>query len=81
MIGPENLHTCRQPPFEAAIYSLEAKGDVQNFRSNCKAELTVEVETSHEHQEKKKEHSSVELPVDFSKEGRTLTTNFQFLFK
>ena len=71
MIGPENTHTCRNPPFEAAIYSLKAEGEkLDKFRAISKAELTVEVEESTEQQEKpkKEEHCSLELPVNFSQE-------------
>ena len=49
---------------EAAIYSFEGKGDIQRFRANSKADLTVEIEQETE----KKENCSLELPVDFSKE-------------
>ena len=69
-MGDENTHACREPPFEAAVYNLKAEAQkLKQFKSNSRAELIVEVEQSLEHQsEKKKEHSSLELPVDFSKE-------------
>ena len=67
MIGPENTHKCRDPPFEAAIYSLKVEGEKrEKFRANSRAELTVEFDKSSEQQEKKQEHSFLELPVDFS---------------
>ena len=71
MMGDENTHTCREPPFEATVYNLQAKGgDLEKFRGNSRADLTVEVEqTTEEQQEKKKEHSFLELPVDFSKKN------------
>ena len=70
MIGDENLHRCRDPPCEAAVYNLKTEGKKPaKFRANSKAELTVEVgESSDPQQEKKIEHSSLELPVDFSEE-------------
>ena len=58
-------HKCRGPPFEAAIYSLEAEGEVlEKFRADVNAELTVELEE----QDKTEEHSFMALPVDFTKE-------------
>ena len=67
MIGDENLHTCREPPCEAAVYNLKTEGEKNGkFRANSKAELTVEV--GDKQQEKKIERSSLELPVDFSEE-------------
>ena len=61
VIGPENTHRCRIHPHEAAIFSLQAKGrNVEMFKSVSKAALTVEVD-------EKKEDSSVEIPVNFSK--------------
>ena len=69
VIGDENLHRCREPPFEAAVYNLETEVDKPGmFRANSKAELTVEVEDYSDHQQEKIEHSSLELPVDFSEE-------------
>ena len=73
VIGLDCCHKCREEPFEAAVYSLEAEGQVlEKFRADSKAELTVEVEdSSKDQQEKKQEHSSLELPDDFSKEDVT----------
>ena len=70
MIGDENLHRCREPPCEAAVYNLKTEGErLDKFRANSRAELTVEVEDSSDpQQEKKTEHSSLELPVDFSQD-------------
>ena len=69
VIGPENTHKCREPPFEAAIYSLKAEGEKRGkFRANSKAELTVEIDKFSEQRENKQERSSLELPVDFSQE-------------
>ena len=57
-------HKCRGPPFEAAIYSLEAEGEVlEKFRADANAELTVELE-----EQEVTERSSLALPVDFTKE-------------
>ena len=62
IIGEENTHRCRIHLHEAAIYSLRAEGkNLDRFRSVSKAALTVEVD-------EKKEDSSVEIPVNFSKE-------------
>ena len=61
-------HKCRADPVEAAIYSLEAKGeDLESFRGVATAESTVELEESATHPDKMQDHSSLELPVDFSK--------------
>ena len=70
MIGDENLHRCREPPSEAAVYNLKTEDEKHDkFRADSRTELTVEVgESSDPQQEKKIEHSSLELPVDFSKE-------------
>ena len=70
MIGDENLHRCREPPYEAAVYNLKTEDEKHGkFRANSKAELTVEVGESLDPQQVKKiEHSSLELPVDFSEE-------------
>ena len=63
-------HKCRGPPFEAAIYSLEAEGEVlEKFRGDVNAELTVELEGQDE-----TERSSLALPVDFTKEDVTRVT-------
>ena len=67
MINLEYGHKCRSAPVEAAVYSLEATGkELERFRANATAEVTVDVETKD--QEKKQQRSSLELPVDFSKE-------------
>ena len=70
VIGDENLHKCREPPFEAAVYNLKTEDKrPEKFRANSKAELTVQVgESLDPQQEKKIEFSSLELPVDFSEE-------------
>ena len=62
VIGEENTHRCRIHSHEVAIFSLQAKGrNLEMFKSVSKAELTVEVD-------EKKQDSSVEIPVNFSKE-------------
>ena len=67
MINLEYGHRCRADPVEAAIYSLQAKGkEFERFRANVTAEVTVELESTDV--EKKQQRSSLELPVDFSKE-------------
>ena len=70
MIGDQNLHRRREPPFEAAIYNLKTKVEkTEKFRANSRAELTVEVgESSDPQHEKKIERSSLELAVDFSQD-------------
>ena len=70
MIGDQNLHRCREPPCEAAVYNLKTEGEKHGkFRANSKAELTVEVgESSDPQHEKKIERSSLELAVDFSQD-------------
>ena len=68
MINLEYGHRCRAKPVEAAIYSLKAKGEEhERFRAFATAEVTVELETK-DQQEKKNEISTLELPVDFSRE-------------
>ena len=79
-MGDENTHRCREPPFEAAIYNLMAKGKVsETFRANSESELTVEFEKSTEQEEKKQEYWSLELPVDFTKEDVSRVI-FEFSF-
>ena len=69
MIGPENTHKCREPPFEAAIYSLTTEGEKRDkFRANSRTELTVEVDKTSNQQENIQECSSLELPIDFSQD-------------
>ena len=91
VINLEYGHRCRADPVEAAIYSLEAKGEeLEMFRANASAELTVELEEVAEEEQKteettdedgrqkrqqqgrKQERSSVELPIDFTREYYTL---------
>ena len=80
VIGMDNCHKCRGPPFEAAVYSLEAhEKDFIKFRANSKTELIVEVEDSSEQQENKQEHSSLELPVDFSREDVARVKKFEIV--
>ena len=68
MINLEYGHRCRADPVEAAVYSLEATGmELERFRANATAEVTVDLENT-EKQEKKQEHSCQEIPVDFSRE-------------
>ena len=64
VIDLDYCHKCRDPPFEAAIYSLEAEGEeLEKFRADANAQLTIELE-----EQGKMECSTVALPVDFSKE-------------
>ena len=71
MIGSGNSHRCRDiEPYEATIYGLQAD-KLETFSAISKVELTLAVEGTpdEEHQKKKKKQfSSLELPVDFSKE-------------
>ena len=69
VINLECEHRCRAEPVEAAVYSLEAEvQDLKKFRGTSKMELTVEVESSEQEEEKKTEHCLLELPVDVTKE-------------
>ena len=69
MINLEYGHRCRAAPVETAIYSLEAKGEeLKKIRAFAAAELNVDLDESTAQKEKKSEHSSLELPVDFIKE-------------
>ena len=70
VINLEYGHRCRSEPVEAAIYSLEAKGEeLEKFRANASTELTVELEeTTKEQSQKKQERFFLELPLDFTKE-------------
>ena len=72
VIDLECCHTCRDPPFEAAMYNLEAKGKMMEiFRADVNVELTVELEDKRQRkkqQERKQERSAVELPIDFTRE-------------
>ena len=62
MIGSGNIHRCRARPFEASVYSLEAKSEkLKTLKANSKTELTLEVD-------KKIESSSLEIPVNFTRE-------------
>ena len=68
VINLEYGHRCRADPVEAAIYSLQAKGEyLDKFKANASAELTVELEETVDEAQKIK-YSSVELPLDFTKE-------------
>ena len=68
MINLEYGHRCRTDPVEAAIYSLKAKGkELKWFGANATAEVTVDLETE-DQENKQQESSSLELPVDFSRE-------------
>ena len=77
VIDLDYCHKCRGPPFEAAIYSLKMEGEVlEKFRADVNAELTVELE-----EQDKTEHSSLALPLEFTKEDvarviETLTVGY-----
>ena len=78
LINLEYGHKCRTAPVEAAIYSLQAKGEeLEKFRAFAVAEVTVDLEESTEKQEKTQESSSLELPVDFTRDDVAQVT---FLF-
>ena len=66
----DNCHRCRAEPFEATIYSLEATNKaLEKFKANFQAELTIEPDEASAQQSKKKtESSSLELPLNFSRE-------------
>ena len=69
VIGSGNIHRCREfQPHEATIYSLQAD-KLEMFNAVSKVELTMTVTESSddEQQKKRKQFSSLELPVDFYK--------------
>ena len=69
VINLEYGHRCRADPVEAAVYSLEAtEKELERFRADVNAEVTVALEETAEQKEKKQECSSLELPVDFSRD-------------
>ena len=69
-MGPENTHKCREPPLEAAIYSLKAEGEsIKKFRANSRTELTLEVQDTFGQKER---HYSLELPIDFSRKDASM---------
>ena len=71
VIASGNIHRCREiQPFEATVYSLQAD-KLERFAAISKVELTVTVDAKSEEvqRKKKKQFSSLELPVDFSKES------------
>ena len=68
VIGSGNIHRCREiQPFEATVYGLQAD-KLDKFAAISKVELTMTVEGISE-EKKKKQFSSLELPVDFSRES------------
>ena len=69
VIGSGNIHRCRGQPYEATIYSLQAESvQLETFEAMSKTELTLPVEASDEENPKKrKELTSLKLPVNFSK--------------
>ena len=69
MIGSGNIHRCRVQPFEATIYNFEAEGEkFETFKAVSNVCLTLEVEETSEEQRTKTEHSSLEIPVNFTRE-------------
>ena len=66
----DNCHRCRAEPFEATIYSLEATDrELEIFKANFEAELTIEPdETAAQQSQVKPETSSLELRLNFSRE-------------
>ena len=71
MIGSGNIHRCREvQPFEATIYGLQAD-KLETFAAISKTELTMTVEglSEEEQRKKRKQFSSLELPVDFCRES------------
>ena len=69
VMGSGNIHRCRGQPYEATIYSLQAESvQLETFEAMSKTELTLAVEASDgENQKKRKELTSLKLPVNFSK--------------
>ena len=69
VIGSGNIHRCRGQPYEATIYSLRAQSvQLETFEATSKTELTLAVEASDEENlKKRKELTSLKLPVNFSK--------------
>ena len=71
VIGSGNIHRCREiQPFEAAVYSLQTD-KLERFAAISRVELTVTVDAKSDEvqRKKKKQFSSLELPVDFTKES------------
>ena len=71
VIGSGNIHRCREiQPFETTVYSLQAD-KLERFAAISKVELTmtVDAKSDEEKRKKKKQFSSLELPVDFTKES------------
>ena len=70
MVSLDNCHRCRADPFEATIYCLEATSrELEIFRAIFEVELTIEPEkTVAQQSEEKPETSSLELPLNFSRE-------------
>ena len=67
VISLECGHRCRADPVEATTYSLQAEGEeLQKFRANAAAELTVEVE---EQDIEKEETYDMEVPLNVLQEG------------
>ena len=75
VIGSGNIHRCREiEPFEAAVYGLQAE-KLETFSAISKTKLTLaadEESFDKEYEEKRKDFSSLELPVVFSKETVTM---------
>ena len=68
VIGSGNIHRCRGQPYEATIYSLQVDSvQLETFEAMSKMELTLAVEASDEENPKRKELTSLKLPVNFSK--------------
>ena len=65
VMGSGNIHRCREiQPFEATIYGLQSD-NLEKFAAISTAELTLSVKK----EKKKKLFTSLELPVDFSRES------------
>ena len=79
MINLEYGHRCRAKPVEAAVYSLQAKGEeFEKFRAYAAAEVTVDLEETTE--QGKTVNSCLELPVNFSRDD-VAKVKFQVLLK
>ena len=69
VIGSGNIHRCREiQPFEATVYGLQAD-KLETFAAISKVELIIEGASDEEQRKKRKQFSSLELPVDFSMES------------
>ena len=77
VIGSGNIHKCKCEPYAATVYSLRAESvQLERFEATSKMELTLAVKASDEENPKKrKELTSLTLPVDVPKLNATYSSN------